>query len=71
MLRLFIVFLYLVCVVLVTSTWEVPSQPKNIQNETNKAASSSQADDELDLLFDPQLQCFYDPKTCKYYKLIM
>lgn len=26
--------------------------------------------DELELMYDPQLNCFYDPVTCKYYELI-
>ena len=25
--------------------------------------------DELELMYDPQLNCFYDPITCKYYEL--
>ncbi len=28
-------------------------------------------EEELDLLFDPVLNCYFDPKTCKYYELIM
>jgi len=43
----------------------------NIPSQTSTSASDAQADEELDLLFDPQLQCFYDPRTCKYYKLKM
>jgi len=49
----------------------VPSQPTIRGSRTNNTPSSTQEDEELDLLFDTQLQCFYDPKTCKYYKLIM
>ena len=26
--------------------------------------------DELELMYDSQLNCFYDPITCKYYELI-
>lgn len=26
--------------------------------------------DELELMYDPQLNCFYDPITFKYYELI-
>lgn len=26
--------------------------------------------DEMELMYDPQLNCFYDPLTCKYYELI-
>ena len=26
--------------------------------------------DELELMYDPQLNCFYDPNTCKYYELV-
>lgn len=25
--------------------------------------------DEIELMYDPQLNCFYDPVTCKYYEL--
>lgn len=25
--------------------------------------------DEIELMYDPQLNCFYDPLTCKYYEL--
>ena len=61
---------YMHCV-LVTSSWETPSQSTNCHNPANNSVSGTQADEELDLLFDPQLDCFYDPRTCKYYKLIM
>ncbi|XP_013404893.1 uncharacterized protein C3orf67 homolog [Lingula anatina] len=27
-------------------------------------------EDELDLLYDPCLNCYFDPKTCKYYELV-
>ena len=27
-------------------------------------------EEELDLLFDPVLECYFDPKTCKYYELL-
>lgn len=26
-------------------------------------------EEELDLLYDPVLNCYFDPKTCKYYEL--
>ena len=26
-------------------------------------------DDEVELMYDATLNCFYDPKTCKYYVL--
>jgi len=55
----------------VTASWETASQSTNCHNQSNNSASATGADEELDLLFDPQLQCFYDPRTCKYYKLIM
>lgn len=31
---------------------------------------SVQSEDELELMYDPQLKCFFDPKTHKYYELI-
>ena len=29
----------------------------------------SGSDAEIDLLYDPALNCYYDPKTCTYYEL--
>ena len=26
--------------------------------------------EELELMYDPELNCFYDPITCKYYELL-
>jgi len=26
-------------------------------------------EEEVELMYDPQLNCFYDPHTCKYYEL--
>ena len=26
-------------------------------------------EEEIDLLYDPVLNCYFDPKTCKYYEL--
>ena len=31
---------------------------------------SSQQVDEIELMYDPQLNCFYDPLTFKYYELV-
>jgi len=55
-----------VCTVLHTVSLEIPAAPKSSHHPANKPAN----DEELDLLFDSELQCFYDPRTCKYYKLI-
>ena len=30
---------------------------------------SGEKDDEVELMYDATLNCFYDPKTCKYYVL--
>ena len=30
----------------------------------------SDGEEELDLLYDPVLNCYYDPKSCKYYELV-
>ena len=30
---------------------------------------SGETEDEVELMYDPTLECFYDPKTCKYYVL--
>jgi len=57
--------------VCVTVSMKMAEQTANIPSQSSTSASDTQADEELDLLFDPQLQCFYDPRTCKYYKLRM
>jgi len=62
------------CIVTVTAIFEAPSRPTvydSRSNDADAASGGNQSDEELDLLFDPQLQCFYDPRTFKYYKLIM
>ncbi|XP_078677312.1 protein CFAP20DC-like isoform X2 [Branchiostoma floridae x Branchiostoma belcheri] len=33
------------------------------------AESDQQLEEELDLLYDPCLNCYFDPKSCKYYEL--
>lgn len=33
-------------------------------------ASELNAPDEIGLMYDPHLNCFYDPITCKYYELL-
>ncbi|KAJ8301141.1 hypothetical protein KUTeg_020128 [Tegillarca granosa] len=44
------------------------TSPKEISSDEMK----EQLDDEevLDLLYDPCLNCYYDPGTCKYYELV-
>lgn len=27
-------------------------------------------EEEVELMYDPHLNCFYDPHTCKYYELV-
>jgi hypothetical protein len=34
------------------------------------ADQSNGSDEELELMYDPQLRCFFDPQTHKYYELI-
>ncbi|KAK7494008.1 hypothetical protein BaRGS_00014890 [Batillaria attramentaria] len=34
------------------------------------AAACGAEDEELDLMFDPNLNCYYDPRTLKYYELV-
>ncbi|XP_064605287.1 protein CFAP20DC-like isoform X2 [Liolophura sinensis] len=40
-----------------------------INNDVAQASISVQ-EEELDLLYDPCLNCYFDPHTCKYYELI-
>ncbi|XP_078269887.1 protein CFAP20DC [Rhinoraja longicauda] len=47
-----------------------PRQPSARQDLTNDAANVMDDQDEvLDLLYDPCLNCYFDPKTGKYYEL--
>lgn len=41
-----------------------------IGTESIDAEAQSTKPDELELMYDPQLNCFYDPVTCKYYELM-
>ena len=34
------------------------------------AGSDTDGEEELDLLYDPCLNCYFDPKNCKYYELV-
>lgn len=43
---------------------------ENIGTESIDAEAQSTKPDELELMYDPQLNCFYDPVTCKYYELM-
>lgn len=42
-----------------------PSHPSQQLEQTD-----TDKPDELELMYDPQLNCFYDPVTYKYYELI-
>ncbi|XP_041047550.1 uncharacterized protein C3orf67 homolog [Carcharodon carcharias] len=47
-----------------------PEQPAVLQDLGNDTASNTEDQDEvLDLLYDPCLNCYFDPKTGKYYEL--
>ncbi|XP_038666450.1 uncharacterized protein C3orf67 homolog isoform X1 [Scyliorhinus canicula] len=47
-----------------------PRQPAILQDSGNDTASNTEDQDEvLDLLYDPCLNCYFDPKTGKYYEL--
>ncbi|XP_067907715.1 uncharacterized protein C3orf67 homolog isoform X2 [Heterodontus francisci] len=47
-----------------------PRQPAVLQDLGNSTASNTEDQDEvLDLLYDPCLNCYFDPKTGKYYEL--
>ncbi|XP_072136593.1 protein CFAP20DC isoform X6 [Mobula birostris] len=47
-----------------------PRQPFPLQDLNNDTASVTEDQDEvLDLLYDPCLNCYFDPKTGKYYEL--
>ena len=36
----------------------------------DRSNQSNGSDEELELMYDPQLRCFFDPQTHKYYELI-
>ena len=38
-------------------------------SDLNSANENTDEEEELDLLFDPVLNCYFDPKTQKYYEL--
>ncbi|CAF0824747.1 unnamed protein product [Brachionus calyciflorus] len=46
---------------------EEPPQYDDSQADIDEIISDS--DEEIDLLYDPTLNCYYDPKTCTYYEL--
>ncbi|XP_067854926.1 uncharacterized protein C3orf67 homolog isoform X2 [Heptranchias perlo] len=47
-----------------------PRQPAILQDLRNNTTSNTEDQDEvLDLLYDPCLNCYFDPKTGKYYEL--
>ncbi|XP_055504298.1 protein CFAP20DC-like [Leucoraja erinacea] len=47
-----------------------PRQPSALQDLTNDTGNVMEDQDEvLDLLYDPCLNCYFDPKTGKYYEL--
>ncbi len=48
-----------------------PALLKTMTTETEECdAGGVVRPEELELMYDPQLNCFYDPITCKYYELI-
>lgn len=46
------------------------TDPITIDNKTARATTTTElGGEELELMYDPQLNCFFDPVTGKYYEL--
>lgn len=45
------------------------SNPSPRKQITGESAKNTDDEEELDLLYDSQINCYYDPKTYKYYEL--
>jgi len=43
--------------------------PQHTSTNNPGTIEEDSGEEELDLLYDPVLNCYYDPKTCKYYEL--
>ena len=39
------------------------------QSDLGMEEAWQEGEEEVELMYDPQLNCFYDPHTCKYYEL--
>ena len=53
----------------ITEGFPVSSEIRN-RSKGGEGHLETDEEDELDLLFDPVLNCYFDPKTCKYYELV-
>lgn len=42
----------------------------SITDQNTGRTQDTDTEEELDLMYDPCLNCYYDPNTCKYYELI-
>ena len=47
---------------------DIPNGRYAVQNSTGKSPSSN-TEDEIELIYDADFNCYYDPKTHKYYEL--
>lgn len=43
---------------------------RNVAPPSSREQGDTDEEDELDLLYDPVLNCYFDPKSCKYYELV-
>ncbi|XP_070558108.1 protein CFAP20DC-like [Ptychodera flava] len=51
-------------------TLPTKSPLKDDSRKDDSGKGESDGEDELELLYDPCLNCYFDPKTCKYYELV-
>ncbi len=47
-----------------------PAVTMTDQRDRGAQGAWQEGENELELMYDPQLNCFYDPQTCKYYELV-
>lgn len=47
-----------------------PAATLSDQHPIQSQQEQEEEEEELELMYDPQLKCFYDPHTHKYYELV-
>ena len=47
----------------------IDTKTRAVTGSEGPGSLESDKEEELDLLYDPVLNCYYDPQTCKYYEL--
>nr|XP_006820956.1 PREDICTED: uncharacterized protein C3orf67 homolog [Saccoglossus kowalevskii] len=54
----------------VQSPLKQDSRKDDYGRKDDSGKGESDGDEELELLYDPCLNCYFDPKNCKYYELV-